>query len=301
MTEIVKAAANEVSTPSKNRPGKPFVSLLKRTLTKLNSVVVTAVYLLIVKMNANDNTQINKNGDVITFDLLVQKVSKLINKIMYKTLLTTAILLFSGMFSFGQSDWKLSVEKDGIKVYTSKVPESKIKAIKVECELDATESQLVALLLDVNSSAKWIYHTKSATLVKQISPSELYYYSEINLPWPAANRDFVAHLTVNQNPITKVVRIDGPAIDGMVPEKKGVVRVTDSQGLWTITPCGYNRIKVAYSLHTDPAGNLPAWMVNMFATEGPMQVFENMRVQLQKPAYKTASLPFIDEKQYATN
>jgi hypothetical protein len=220
---------------------------------------------------------------------------------MYRILLTSLVLLFSGTISFGQSDWKLSTEKNGIKVFTSNVPDSKIKAIKVECEVDATESQLVALLMDVNSSAQWIYHTKSSTLIKQVSASELYYYSEINLPWPAANRDFVAHLTVNQNPITKVVTIEGPAVNGIVPVKKGVVRVTDSQGLWTISPCGYNRVKINYTLHTDPAGNLPAWVVNMFATEGPMQVFENLRVEVKKPVYRIASLSFIDEKQYATN
>jgi hypothetical protein len=220
---------------------------------------------------------------------------------MYRILLTSLVLLFSGTISFGQSDWKLSTEKNGIKVFTSNVPDSKIKAIKVECEVDATESQLVALLMDVNSSAQWIYHTKSSTLIKQVSASELYYYSEINLPWPAANRDFVAHLTVNQNPVTKVVTIEGPAVNGMVPVKKGVVRVTDSQGLWTISPCGYNRVKINYTLHTDPAGNLPAWVVNMFATEGPMQVFENLRVEVKKPVYRIASLSFIDEKQYATN
>ena len=220
---------------------------------------------------------------------------------MYRLLLTSLFLLISVTISFGQSDWKLNTEKNGIKVYTSNVKDSKIKAIRVECEVDATESQLVALLMDVNSSARWIYHTKSSTLIKQVSPSELYYYSEINLPWPAANRDFVAHLVVNQNPVNKVVTIEGPAVSGMVPVKKGIVRVTDSQGLWTIIPCGYNRVKIDYTLHTDPAGNLPAWMVNMFATEGPMQVFENLKVEVKKPVYRSASLSYIDEKQYATN
>jgi hypothetical protein len=218
-----------------------------------------------------------------------------------KKILTALLLIISAVSVFGQSDWKLSAEKDGIKVYTSKVPDSKIKAIKVECEIKASESQLVALLMDVNSSADWIYHTKSCTLIKQVSPSELYYYSEINLPWPAANRDFVAHLTVNQDPVTKVVTIDGPAVSGMVNQKKGVVRVTDSQGLWIITPRGFDKVKVDYTLHTDPAGNLPSWLVNMFATDGPMQVFENMRQQVQKPIYRNAQLSFIDNKQYAVN
>jgi len=220
---------------------------------------------------------------------------------MYKILLTSLALFFIQANVFGQSNWKLNEEKDGIRIYTSSVSDSKVKAIKVECEIKATQSQLVALLMDINSSADWVYHTKIAKIIKQVSPSELYYYSEVNLPWPAANRDFVAHLTVSQNPVTKVVVIDGPAVPNMMPLKKGVVRVNSSKGKWTITPKGLDGVKIEYTLHTDPAGNLPAWMVNMFATEGPLKVFENLKVQIQKPDYKNAALPFIDDKQYAVN
>lgn len=203
------------------------------------------------------------------------------------------LILFAGRhIVFGQGSWKLNTEKDGIKVYTSQVPDSKIKAIKVECEIDANPSQLVALLMDVNTSPEWVYHTKTCTLVKQVSPSELYYYSEISLPWPAANRDFVAHLKVTQNPETKVVLIDGPAVSGMVPLKKGLVRIEHSTGKWIITPQGNNRVKVEYTLHVEPGGDLPAWMVNMFATNGPLQAFENLRTEL--PNYKNSPVAYID-------
>jgi hypothetical protein len=220
---------------------------------------------------------------------------------MYKILLTPILLLFIQVATFGQSAWKLVSEKEGIKIYTSEVIDSKIKAIKVECEFNASASQLVALLMDINTSADWVYHTKSATIIKQVSPSEIYYYSEVNMPWPTANRDFVAHLTVSQNPITKVVIIDGPAVQGMMPDKKGIVRISNSIGKWTITPFGLDQIKVQYTLHVEPGGSIPAWMVNMFASQGPQQIFKAIRVQLEKPEYKNAILPFIENRTYAAN
>jgi len=214
---------------------------------------------------------------------------------MKKLILILFILLSGTGFVFAQGGWKLSTEKDGIKVYTGRVPDSKIKAIKVECKVEASAAQLVALLMDVNNSVDWISRTKSCRLIRQVSPSDIYYYSEVNLPWPAENRDFVAHLMVTQNPDTKVVTIDGPAVRGMVPEKKGIVRITSSVGKWTITPCGYQLVKVEYTLHTDPGGNIPAWMVNIFATDGPLQVFENLKQQVKKPAYKNAVVPYIQD------
>jgi hypothetical protein len=207
-----------------------------------------------------------------------------------KKILLIAFLLIFTLPLFAQNDWQLKTEKEGMKIYTREVPGSKVKALKVEAAFEATPAQFVALIMDVNTSADWVYHVKSSTLIKRVSASEIYYYSEVSLPWPLADRDFVAHLTVSQNPVTRVVTIDGPAVAGMVPTKPGVVRVSDSKGKWVITPLTNDQIKVEYSIHVDPGGDLPSWLVNMFATEGPLKIFRGIKAQLQKPAYRNTEL-----------
>ncbi len=205
--------------------------------------------------------------------------------------LLLAILLLSEIQKpvFAQTEWTLNSEKEGIKVYTKNVPDSKIKALRVIGIFNATPRQLAALLMDVNTGANWMYHVKSSTLIKQVSASELYYYSEVSMPWPVPNRDFVAHLIVSQDPQTKVITIEGPTAPDMVPQKRGVVRIKEATGLWIITPLENGQIKVEYTLHVDPAGSLPSWLVNMFAAEGPTQIFTEIKEQLQKPAYKDKS------------
>jgi hypothetical protein len=212
----------------------------------------------------------------------------------YKSFFALFALAITATTTSAQADWKLSTDQEGIKIYTSLVPGSKVKAIKVECTLDATASQLVAMVMDVKNSPDWVYRTKSSVLIRQVSPSELYYYSEVNLPWPAANRDFVAHLVVNQDPDTKVVTIDAPVVTGLVPVKKGIVRIDHSNGKWIITPAGNDHVKVEYSIHVDPGGDLPSWLVNMFATEGPLQIFRNLKLELQKPSYKNVFVAFVE-------
>jgi hypothetical protein len=209
----------------------------------------------------------------------------------YKILLTVFLLLLF-LNGFAQQNWQLNKETEGIKVYSAPVANSNVKAIKVECDFNAGAAQLVAVLLDVKTCTEWVYSTKLCTLLKHVSPTELYYYSEVNIPWPAQNRDFVAHLTVTQNPETKVIYVDGPAVPGMVPVKKGIIRIDHSVGKWVITPVAENRTHVVYTLQVDPAGAIPAWLVNMFAAEGPTQSFKKLRLQLQKPAYRDAVLPF---------
>lgn len=220
----------------------------------------------------------------------INQIVTLVNKVFFMSL----FMVLAAASASAQNDWKLSADKEGVKIYTSIVSDSKIKAVKVECDLNTTPSQLVAVVMDINSATDWVYHVKSAKLIKQVSPSELYYYSEVSLPWPVANRDFVAHLIVTQDPASKVVTIDGPAVQGFVPVKKGVVRVDNSFGRWVITPVGTGQVHVQYTIHTDPGGAIPAWLVNIFATDAPLKIFEGLKVQLQKPAYKNTALAFVE-------
>src|SRR5258708_36983536 len=144
-------------------------------------------------------------------------------KIGFFSIVFSALCFLGG---YGQENWDLKAEKEGISIFTRTFPDSRFKAVKVECELEATLSQLVAVILDVNTGAQWVYSTKSSILLKQVSPSELYYYSEVNIPWPASNRDFIAHLIVVQDPHSKVVTVYGPTVPDYVPVKNDVVRIT---------------------------------------------------------------------------
>lgn len=216
----------------------------------------------------------------------------------YKTKLALSLpvaLLLILSTAMAQTPWKFLTEKNGIKVYSRSVADSKVKALKVTCVLDASLSALVTLLLDVPATPEWVSHTKSCTLVKRVSPAELYYYSEVSLPWPLDNRDFVAHVKVTQDKTTKVVTVDAPAIPGVIAVKKGIVRVSHSLGYWIITPLGNGKIKVDYSLQVDPGGVIPAWAVNALSSQGPLDSFMEMRRMLQKKEYKDAILSFIED------
>lgn len=216
-------------------------------------------------------------------------------KDMKKSLMIISTAMLLSLFSYAQDDWKLKENKDGIRIYTKAVENSNLKAIRVKVAVQATVSQLVAIILDINSAKDWVYSTKSATLLKQVSPSELYYYSEVALPWPITNRDFVAHLTTTQDARTKVVTIDGPVVHNYVPEKKDIVRVNNSYGKWVLTPLQNNMVAIDYTLETDPGGSIPAWLVNLFATKGPKETFIKLKAQLAKPAYKNAHLSFLKD------
>jgi hypothetical protein len=211
-----------------------------------------------------------------------------------KLLLSFFFVVFSP-WQVEERVWELKVHKHGIRIYTRTAAGSPMKELKVQCNVDATLAQVVAVLLDINTAPQWVYATRSATLLKQVSPSELYYHSEIEIPWPASNRDFIAHLKVTQDPVTRIVTVDGPTIPDYMPQQENVVRVPKGSGKWILTPAGQKQVNIEYYLMTDPGGSIPAWLVNMFCTKGPLESFQKLKTHLESPAYREASLPFIHE------
>ena len=212
---------------------------------------------------------------------------------LYHCFFALFFFISSSNTAVAQQKWTLSSDQEGIQVYTRPMADSKIKAVRVSCNLAASATQAVAAILDIQSCAEWVYHSKQNVLIKQISPLELIYYSEVAVPWPAENRDFVVHIQVEQNLQTKVVTINSPCIPGYVPEKKGIVRISHSVGRWTITPAGKDHVKAEYVLEVDPMGTIPAWLINMFASKGPTETFRKLKIHVQKEVYKKADLASI--------
>ena len=191
--------------------------------------------------------------------------------------------------------WELKDDRDGIAVYTGNVGGSKFKALKVSCTFNATLSQMVEALMDVDRTPEWLFHTAGCFIVKQITPADLYYYSVVEIPWPVSNRDFVSHLKVSQDPASRVVTIDANCVEGMVAAKANMVRVTYSTGKWILAPVGGNQVKLTYTIHADPGGSIPAWLSNLFITQGPLQSIEKLRGFIQQPTYKNARLDYLKE------
>lgn len=212
---------------------------------------------------------------------------------MYKNILFTIVLSLSLLNGISQENWKPTGEKDGIKTYSQKRSDTKINAVKLEAVFPTTLSHLSAVITDVSAYDTWIFNSRSTRLLKQVSPSELYYYSEVIFPWPAVNRDFVSHVVINQNPVTKEVSIKAKNVSGWEPKKNKLVRIDYSEGSWQLIPLSNKEVQVIYTLQVDPGGDLPAWIINSFSSKGLVQTFKNLRMQLGKNVPAVKKLPFI--------
>jgi hypothetical protein len=196
----------------------------------------------------------------------------------------TWLFLFSTFAStaIGQYNWKLSKDEDGIKVYQSEVKYSKFKSIKVECTLEGTYDKLMAILNDVPNQKNWVYNNKNSSILKRVSASEFYYYSEIHLPWPMTNRDAIVHMKMNKDSLNRFLKISEAGVPGYAPEKSGRVRVPRSDISWYVTMPSAKTISIVYIFDAEPGGSLPAWVVNMFTDKGPYESFKKLSELLKR-------------------
>jgi len=196
------------------------------------------------------------------------------------------LVLFSTISSaaISQYNWKLSKDEDGIKVYQSEVKHSKFKSIKVECTLDGTYDKLMSILNDVTNQRNWVYNNKNSSILKRVSASEFYYYSETHLPWPMTNRDAIIHLKMNKDSLNRFLEVSAVSVPAYVPEKNGMVRVPRSDISWYVTMPSAKTISIVYIFDAEPGGSLPAWVVNMFTDKGPYESFKKLSELLKRPA-----------------
>lgn len=177
--------------------------------------------------------------------------------------------------SSAQYTWKLEKDQDDIKVFSSPVPNSIYKAIRVECILPGNFDKLIKILTDVSNFTTWIYHAKNCSLVHRISDLEYVYFTETLLPWPMSNREGRIHVEINTDSIPEFITITGHTETDFVPTD-GAEAIAHYSAHWKVRMPTEKTISIEYLLELDPGGSIPAWVANMFAANGPFETFSNL-------------------------
>jgi len=230
------------------------------------------------------------NENHFAFQFLMHTNIKYMKQICF---LIFSFIFFACLSASAQDGWVLKKDKDSIKVYSRNNSQSKFNEIKVELTIKAKLSEIASLILDIDNYSKWSRNLKTSYVLKQVSDNELYFYTEVNSPWPANNRDLIVHLKIMQDPATKIMTIKAVGVPDFIPVKKNIVRIPFSNETWTIAPVDRSNIRISYYLQIDPGGDAPAWMVNLFAAKAPLESFKYLAMLVQQPKYQQSDIAFI--------
>jgi hypothetical protein len=191
--------------------------------------------------------------------------------------------------------WTLKKNQNGVSVYSRDAENSRFKELKSVTIYKSSLSSLIALIDDFESYPQWVYKCAVSTTIKKNSEKDLIHYQSVIAPWPVDNRDFVVHVQLQQDPVTKVIIQNVSCIPDYIPRVKGHVRITEFKARWTLIPLKDGYVEANYELLVNPGGNVPAWIVNLAAVDGPYETAINMKKMLMKEKYQKAVVLFVKE------
>jgi ribosome-associated toxin RatA of RatAB toxin-antitoxin module len=173
--------------------------------------------------------------------------------------------------------WELEKDEEGIRVYTRNVKGSHFKTYKAVMRVNASVHTLVNLVKDIQAYPMWIDTCKKGVLLKIVSKNEYLAYTVNNAPWPVMDRDAIVLNTVLKGPSKGSVMINIEGKHSYLPINDRIVRVKRIKGYWRFLPLKNGFSEVTYEVHSEPGGNIPAWLLNQIVVSQPFNTLKNMK------------------------
>ncbi|MCU7835780.1 MAG: hypothetical protein KZQ83_11095 [gamma proteobacterium symbiont of Taylorina sp.] len=199
----------------------------------------------------------------------------------------------------------LELNKDSIKVYIFKQKNSAFATFRATTIINSPLESVLAVMLDIKSSTKWVDSCKTSFVIKKLSFNEQYHYQTFYIPFPFRNRDFIFHSTMVHDPLNKTITItmssaadycqDKQSSQCQLVNQSNLVRINKSIGTFKLEEkllAGKKGTKITWIQHTNPAGNLPAWLVNQLIKNTAYRSFKNLALIAREKQYKNAKLTY---------
>lgn len=195
-----------------------------------------------------------------------------------------------------EEGWKIAKDANGIRVYTRSVEGLDVNEFKAVTTSEAPLSAMVAVFTDVPAYPAWLFNCVAAEVLERNAPGRFTYYLETKTPFPFDHRDMVQQLSIQQNPDTKVVRVQLENLPTFTDTKEDIVRMPVADGFWILKPLADQQVELTFQYRFDPGGNIPAWTVNLFLVKSPYETLINLRERLKEEKYLNATLSWIKNK-----
>jgi len=210
----------------------------------------------------------------------------MINRRIRHSFLFSLFMFISAPIFGAESPWYLEREEDNIDVYIATIKGSAVKTFRGVVTVDSSLKSVLSVIADASSYPRWLYHCKSAKMIKFVSYNEVVSHVVTDMPWPLIDRDTIIQSIKTQNTSTKKVTIKIVSKPGMVGNLPNTIRINNINGLWELTPLHNGQLKILFQMSVDPGGTIPKWLVNSMLIDIPFYTLRNLRQIAKEPQYQ---------------
>jgi hypothetical protein len=204
-----------------------------------------------------------------------------------RTLFIFCCIVFPGAASLFAQTWNFAKERDGIKVYTRKEPDSELKSFKSTLDVHSTMDKVLYLIGNVKNTEWWEENVKNIKIMAYEKDKYARYYLVYDVPWPFSDRDLCVEAKITDDPATGKRVIFATPMTNVCPMQPELVRITKYWQRWTVQPMGNGVIRLTLEGFVDPGGNVPSWLYNMVITDAPLKVMRGVRNRVEAPSDST--------------
>lgn len=177
--------------------------------------------------------------------------------------------------AWGQG-WQLQTGEAGILLWTRAHPPGTFLALRLEMNVAAPPSALLAVLRDTARHQEWLPQSLEVRVLTKPAPDEDLVYTRLSAPWPVQERELITHSRLRRNADCSLQLTVWAAPDALPPHP-GRVRIRASEGRWEALPQLNGTTLVRLETYTNPGDNLPSWLINPIATQAALDSFRAIR------------------------
>ena len=178
--------------------------------------------------------------------------------------------------------WLAVSERGGLRLYNRAVPGAALPAALARVHIAVPPARLFAVITDYDHFAEFVpYVVRSRVVHREGGLRRV--SQQLHFPGPVADRHYVIESrdTITSSPQQRW-RVEWrliPESDFPEPGEKGITPIVFT-GYWELTPVfGGAATDAIYSLHFDPGGALPAWLVTFAMNRYLPKVIDAVRAR----------------------
>jgi hypothetical protein len=191
----------------------------------------------------------------------------------------------------GSNQWEFHSEKNGVKVYTLKMPGSSMRQVKAVTRVHTTVARLVEMVRDPAVCAD--IGCSAARTLDRVNDNLQYDYFQAKVPL-FQTREFVIEEQFHQNPDTKAVFMSVAAVPDKIPPNPCCFRVTKLSNSFQFTPVGNGDVEIEYTVNQNEGGFIPDLLLNWKRPQ-IMYRLHQMQDLANREKYQNARFEFINE------
>ncbi len=208
----------------------------------------------------------------------------------FKSMVMALVLVFvlvSGVSAGKSTAWKKVMDRKGVVAYARSVPGSRVLEIRAAGIIPAPAAVLAEVLRDVPAAPEWLPSCSKGELLHNYSRNNMLMRYTMDLPWPVSDRDLVVRSDVKYDldharGISNVFVV----VDAKYPPNEDIVRITDMEAEYIFEYLGPEKTGMIMTTRVDPAGNLPAFLINLTTKHFAYKQFTALRKMCKLSKYR---------------